>query len=178
MLSCLCRGVLILSVPPDILDHDSDTPVDGVSADAVREQLSRILQSQTFNSAPVLSQMLRYVVDRTLEGRTDELKEYSLGVDVFGRGTSFDPRADTIVRVQARRLRSKLEEYYNIEGRMDPVLLELPKGRYIASFRPLPPAPTGPPNSESTVGPSGLPVGERFAPSRLQVLLGGVTVLG
>jgi pentatricopeptide repeat protein len=144
----------------------------------VREQLSRILQSQTFNSAPVLSQMLRYVVDRTLEGRTDELKEYSLGVDVFGRGTSFDPRVDTIVRVQARRLRSKLEEYYNIEGRIDPVLLELPKGRYIASFRPVPPAPAGPPTSESTVDPSVLPVGERFGPSRRQVLLGGVAVLG
>lgn len=80
--------------------------------------------------------MLRYLVERTLEGKTDELKEYSLGVDVFGRGAAFDPRADTIVRVQARRLRSRLEEYYNLEGRMDPVLIELPKGHYVVSFRP------------------------------------------
>jgi Tol biopolymer transport system component len=115
--------------------HDRGAPHNGVPADAVRAQLSKILQSQAFNSAPVLSQMLRYVVDRTLDGKTDELKEYSLGIDVFGRGASFDPRADTIVRVQARRLRSRLEEYYTTEGRLDPVLIELPKGRYLVSFQ-------------------------------------------
>lgn len=84
--------------------------------------------------------MLRYVVERTLEGKTDELKEYALGVDVFGRGESFDPRVDTIVRVQARNLRSRLEQYYSSpEGRTDPVLIEIPKGRYVVSFRWMPP---------------------------------------
>ncbi len=124
-----------MPVRPDVLASGSCSSLDGVSADAVRAQLAKILQSQAFNNSPVISQMLRYIVDRTLEGKTDELKEYSLGVDVFGRGASFDPRADTIVRVQARRLRSKLEEYYHLEGRMDPVLIELPKGRYVVSFR-------------------------------------------
>lgn len=127
-----------MAVRPNALTGDQGAPADDVSADTVRAQLARILQSQTFTAAPVLREMLRYVVERTLEGKQDELKEYSLGVDVFGRGASFDPRADTIVRVQARRLRSKLEEYYDHEGRMDPVRIELPKGRYIVSARPQP----------------------------------------
>jgi TolB-like protein/Tfp pilus assembly protein PilF len=131
-------GGSALSVPPDTPATDAGAPAHGVPAEAVQTQLERILRSRTFASAPVLRQMLRYVVDRTLEGRTDELKEYALGVDVFGRGASFDPRVDTIVRVQARHLRAKLERYYNTEGRTDPVLIEIPKGRYVVSVGPLP----------------------------------------
>jgi len=144
---------------------DSDASGHGVPAEAVREQLARILQSHAFASAPVLSQMLRYVVDRTLEGRTDELKEYALGVDVFGRGASFDPRVDTIVRVQARRLRSKLEGYYNIEGRMDPVLIEIPKGRYIISFRQLPPRVASPPAASAATSPDTIARADASLPS-------------
>jgi hypothetical protein len=109
--------------------------------------------------------MLRYVVERTLEGRTDELKEYALGVDVFGRGASFDPRVDTIVRVQARRLRSKLEGYYNIEGRMDPLLIEIPKGRYIISFRQLPPPVASPPTASAAASPDKIARGDASFPS-------------
>jgi predicted ATPase len=107
-----------------------------MSADRVLAQVTRILASGTFDSAPTLRRFLEYVVTHALEGHPDHLKEYSLGVDVFGRGTSFDPRVDTIVRVQARRLRSKLQEYYDTEGRADPVVIEVPKGRYVPSFRP------------------------------------------
>jgi hypothetical protein len=64
----------------------------------------------------------------------NEVKEYSLGVEVFGRGEAFDPRTDTIVRVQARRLRSKLKDYYDAEGQTDPIVIELPKGHYGVTF--------------------------------------------
>ena len=67
-------------------------------------------------------------------GRRDELKEYALGVDVFNRGADFDPRTDTIVRVQARRLRAKLQQYDETEGRADPLVIALPRGGYVPEF--------------------------------------------
>src|SRR5688572_7062793 len=78
----------------------------------VRTQLARMLASRAFAGAPSLSRFLSHVVEHTLQGKSDSLKEYSIGVDVFDRGASFDPKIDTIVRVQARRLRAKVEEYY------------------------------------------------------------------
>lgn len=107
----------------------------GLPSDAVRAQLERILRSTIFSNAPTLSRLLRHLVECTLRGTAgSELKEYSLGVEVFGRGESFDPRADTIVRVQARRLRMKLQVYYRTRGQFDPVLIEVPTGRYAAVF--------------------------------------------
>jgi Tol biopolymer transport system component len=105
------------------------------SAAKVRAQLSRILQSSRFAGAPSLSRFLAHIVENTLEGKSSELKEYALGIDVFDRGEAFDPRFDTIVRVQARRLRSKLEEYYSAEGAEDLVVIGLAKGRYVPEFR-------------------------------------------
>ena len=102
--------------------------------ESIRAQLARILSSQPFSNSPSLSGFLRYVVEHTLDGNTEELKEYSLGVEVFGRGEAFDPRTDTIVRVQARRLRSKLKDYYDAEGQTDPIVIELPKGHYGVTF--------------------------------------------
>ena len=109
--------------------------VEGPSTEAVRAQLVRVTASRTFAHAPALRRFLEHVVDSALQAKTDELKEYAIGVDVFGRGQSFDPRVDTIVRVQARRLRGKLDEYYRIEGSGDAVLIELPKGCYVPEFR-------------------------------------------
>ena len=117
------------------MDHPSEaTPPSPLSADSVREQLRRVIASRYLASAPTLGRLLTHLVERTLEGRGTDLKEYSLGVDVFDRGPSFDPRLDTIVRVQARRLRVKLKEYYEGEGRHDSVIIELPKGGYIPQF--------------------------------------------
>jgi len=80
---------------------------------------------------------LRHIVEHTLAGATDELKEYSLGVGVFDRGEAFDPRTDTIVRVQARRLRTRLQDYYTALGQADTVRIEVPTGGYAAIFRTL-----------------------------------------
>ncbi len=82
-----------------------------------------------------MSRFLRLAVTETLAGRTDRLKEYVIGVEVFDRPVSFDPAADPIVRVEARRLRTKLEKYYRSEGRHDDVIIELPKGGYVPVFR-------------------------------------------
>ena len=81
-------------------------------ADAVRAQLDRILASPGFVNADRLSRFLRFVVERTLAGEGDQLKEYLLGTEVFDRPSDYDPRLDSIVRVEARRLRAKLAEFY------------------------------------------------------------------
>ncbi len=107
----------------------------GTPAQEVMAELERILASETFSKTPILRRLLQVVVTRTLEGRPDEVKEYALGVDVFDRGTDFDPRTDTIVRAEARRLRARLSEYYGGPGRADRIVIELPKGSYTAAFR-------------------------------------------
>jgi Tol biopolymer transport system component len=117
----------------DVLERSGSDA--SLPADMVRSALTHILASRCFGNAPSLSRFLSYVVDNTLNGKSDALKEYSIGVDVFDRGASFDPKTDTIVRVQARRLRSKLKEYYQTEGRNVAVLIELEKGGYVPRFR-------------------------------------------
>lgn len=104
-------------------------------------QLNRILQSAAFSSAPSLRRLLHHLVTESLDGRSHQLKEYALGVDVFDRGPGFDPKIDTIVRVQARRLRTKLEEYYDEDGSGDELIIELPRGHYVPAWRHRPVIP-------------------------------------
>ncbi|UHQ20196.1 hypothetical protein LVB87_03265 [Lysobacter sp. KIS68-7] len=101
---------------------------------AIRAQLEAILASPQFANAPSIGKMLRFVVEHALDGKADRLKEYTLGVEVFDRGGDFDPRQDTIVRVQARRLRERLTEYYRLSGAADPVRISLPTGHYVPTF--------------------------------------------
>src|SRR5436190_10071564 len=96
----------------------------------VDEQLERVLRSVTFQQADRLKRFLTFIVQETSSGRASELKEYVIGVQVFRKEDSFDPRTDPIVRVQARRLRAKLVQYYREEGATDPLTIELPKGGY------------------------------------------------
>lgn len=105
------------------------------SAEDVREQLARILASESFRNAQRSSALLRYLVEQTLAGRGESIKEYTLGVDALGRDASFDPRTDPIARVEASRLRSRLEAYYGSEGAIDPVLVTLPRGGYVPQFQ-------------------------------------------
>jgi TolB-like protein/Tfp pilus assembly protein PilF len=101
----------------------------------VREQLQRMLDSPTFQQVDRLKRFLTFIVGEALAGRRNELKEYVIGVQVFGKEDSFDPRTDPIVRVQARRLRAKLVRYYRDEGRADEWIVELPKGGYAPTFK-------------------------------------------
>jgi tetratricopeptide (TPR) repeat protein len=118
------------------IDEQSSTRAgaDPIAAQAVRAQLDRILNSRAFARSPRISRFLTFVVEQTLQGQEDKLKEYLLGVEVFGRMESFDPRIDSIVRVEARRLRYKLEKYYETEGRDDAVFIQLRKGCYVPIF--------------------------------------------
>jgi len=113
------------------------------SEKAVKQQLDRILGSATFQQVERLKRFITFIVTEAAAGRADELKEYVVGVQVFGKESSFDPRTDPIVRVQARRLRARLLRYYHDEGQHDEVIIDLPKGGYAPVFkrregRPLP----------------------------------------
>jgi serine/threonine-protein kinase len=113
-----------LAMQPSPVDHD-----------AVREQLDRILRSSGFRRADRSTALLRYVVERTIAGQVDGLKEYTLGVEVMGRGVNFDQRTDPVVRAEASRLRDRLARYYaSDDGNLDPIIIELPKGSYVPRF--------------------------------------------
>jgi TolB-like protein len=100
----------------------------------VRDQLNRILASEGFTNSDRLSRFLRYVVERSLSGEAGQLKEYVIGREVFDRNEDYDPRLDSIVRVEAGRLRSKIDEYYNGPGREDDVVIQLRRDSYAPSF--------------------------------------------
>ncbi len=106
-----------------------------LSDKVVRQQLSRILTSKTFAQVERLKRFISFIVGETVGGRGGDLKEYVLGVQVFGKEPSFDPRTDPIVRVQARRLRTRLARYYRDEGNGDELFIDLPKGGYAPVFR-------------------------------------------
>ncbi|MFB3903519.1 MAG: hypothetical protein ACE15E_08705 [Acidobacteriota bacterium] len=107
----------------------------GVSYQAVLAQLDKILVTPLFAHSDRLTRFLRFVVQETLEGRGAQLKEYHVGLAVFDRDESFDPRADPIVRVEAGRLREKLAKYYEVEGARDSIVISLPRGSYVAKVR-------------------------------------------
>ena len=102
---------------------------------AAQAQLERVLASVTFRQVDRLKRFLNFIVSEALAGRGDQLKEYVIGVQVFDKDSSFDPRADPIVRVQARRLRARLVRYYREEGGTDALVIELPKGGYTPVFK-------------------------------------------
>ena len=106
-----------------------------ISGAAVQSLLKRIGESPMFINSGRSRTFLQFVVSETLSGRSDQLKEFTLGVEVFDRDESFDPRIDAIVRVEATRVRSKLREYYDILGSQDSIRIELPKGTYVPEFK-------------------------------------------
>jgi TolB-like protein/Flp pilus assembly protein TadD len=134
------------------------------SEKAVRQQLNRILDSKTFSQVDRLKRFATFIVQETAAGRGGDLKEYVIGVQVFGKEASFDPRTDPIVRVQARRLRSRLARYYREEGQTDEIIIDLPKGGYSPVMRPREASSSGsrPSLTSALVGRNVVAV-ERFA---------------
>ncbi len=98
------------------------------------EQLERVLQSRTLQNSESLKAFLRFVVEKTVDDEGALLKEYTIATEVFGRNDDYDPRIDSVVRVQAGRLRTKLHEYYTTEGKGDQIVIDLPKGHYHPVF--------------------------------------------
>jgi len=100
----------------------------------IQKQLGKIIHSKIFRHCSALQRLLQYLVARAITDPYGEIKEYTIGVEVFDRGQNYDPQTDTIVRVQIHRLRQKVREYYESEGTNDPIIVEIPKGHYIPSF--------------------------------------------
>lgn len=109
----------------------------GLSSEAIRAQLSEILNSKDFLASKRLKDFLVYIVEETLQGKGEQLKAYSIALDVFGLGKDFDPRVNPLIRTEAGRLRSKLDHYYLLNPTAK-VHISMPKGSYAAVFREMP----------------------------------------
>jgi len=115
---------------------------------ANQSQIQRIVQSKVFRTSEVQRNLLIYLAEKSLAGMADALKEYTVGLDVFAKPVSYDPRQESVVRMHVGRLRQKVAEYYRTEGASDPIIVDLPKGGFKVTFetRPVlaedqPPAP-------------------------------------
>jgi hypothetical protein len=119
-----------------LMHHDeqpssmTSVPAADIPVEAARAQVDRLLASDTLRSAEALRKLLRFLADKTFSGEADGLKEYSVGLDALGKPPTYDPRQDSGVRLQASRLRQKLDEYYRGEGKNDAVIVELPKSKF------------------------------------------------
>ena len=114
-------------------------PPEEFNGQAFRDELERVLSSPSFARSERMSKFLRFLVERHLDGRENQLKEAVIGVEVFGRSPDYDPKVDSTVRTEAVRLRARLSKYYSTEGSQDPIVIDLPKGGYVPSFRQLDP---------------------------------------
>lgn len=130
-----------------------------ITPDAVRRQLERMIVSDVFRGSPQLASFLHYIVEAVLQGKTDRIKGYTIGVEVLRRDTKFDPQVDPIVRVEAGRLRRAIDRYYAGPGIGDEVVIEVPRGSYVPTFQrakevapqPLSAAPASPTASAPAV---------------------------
>ncbi len=144
--------------------HSADHPP---APEDVRAELDRILSSPLLQRGGKRRDFLRYIVEETLEGRADNLKGFTIAVDVLGRDTTFDGASDPVVRLEARRLRRDLDSYYFDAGSSDPVRISIPKGAYVPHFEWRDGAPQGgpPPADEPPEAiPVDVDVGRRFPP--------------
>ncbi len=106
-----------------------------LSDEAIREELKRLLESAIFSQSDRLGRFLRFTVEQVLEGNQDALKEYAIGTEVYDRKPPYHPSRDSIVRSEARRLRAKLKEYYEGQGKHDPIFIYFRLGSYAPVFR-------------------------------------------
>ncbi|MGC2404551.1 MAG: hypothetical protein WA510_32470, partial [Acidobacteriaceae bacterium] len=108
---------------------------ENLSEQEVRAELDRLLQSTLFLQSDRLGRFLRFAIENALAGNTDLLKEYVIGTEVYDRKPPYHPSQDSIVRTEARRLRAKLKEYYESEGKQNPVFIYFRPGTYVPLFR-------------------------------------------
>jgi hypothetical protein len=107
-----------------------------VELEVNQAQVQRIIQSKAFRTSEVHRNLLHYLAEKSLAGTADSLKEYTVGLDVFAKPASYDPRQESAVRMHVARLRQKLAEYYRTDGVNDPVIVDLPKGGFRVTFEP------------------------------------------
>ncbi len=123
-----------MAVQPVPLDANQSA----FSLEELQGQIGRISHSRVFEHSQTLQRLLLYLAAKSIEAPGEQIKEYMIGVEALERRPSFDPKEDTIVRVQMHRLREKLLEYYKGEGAQDRILVTIPKGRYLPSFEAMP----------------------------------------
>jgi hypothetical protein len=116
----------------------------GVEVDEARAQIERLAASKTFETSEVHRRLLHYLAEKSLAGEGDRLKEYIVGLEAFGKPSTYDPKQDSIVRLQVSRLRQKLAVYYQNEANGDNVLISLPKGGFKLNFEPRAASPAEP----------------------------------
>jgi hypothetical protein len=104
--------------------------------EATHAQVQRILQSKAFRTSEIHRTLLSYLAEKSISGTADGLKEYTVGLDVFAKPDSYDPRQESTVRMHVARLRQKLSEYYRTEGVSDAIVVDLPKGGFKLTFEP------------------------------------------
>ena len=146
--------------------------------------LEKVLRSKTFARADSIRLILKFIVEKTIEGNADSIKEYSIATEGLGRPPDFDPKADSIVRIQVQRLRKRLEEYYSDEGVGDTIRIEIPAGHYVPTFHAFPAA--SPPQSPEPLPapqPSRPPIdtwrtSNRILLALVVILLGVIAVMG
>src|SRR5450755_4220026 len=102
--------------------------------EATHAQIQRILQSKAFRTSEIHRNLLSYLAEKSISGTADGLKEYTVGLDVFAKPDSYDPRQESVVRMHVGRLRQKLAEYYRSEGVDDPIFVDVPKGGSKVTF--------------------------------------------
>src|SRR5271156_5026180 len=107
---------------------------ESVEVEEQRAELNAVLDSKEFTRAPTLAHLLSYLCEKLFAGEAGQIKEYSVGVEVFRRGASFDQDSDSIVRVEANRLRKRLAEYYAGESSTRPLRITIPVGHYVPRF--------------------------------------------
>jgi len=135
-------------------DHPPETRVPGtgeIAPDAIRAALEQVLASTEFRASRRCQEFLRFVVDTTLAGNAQMLKERTIGVEVFGRAAAYDPGNDSTVRVKAGEVRKRLHMYYTGPGAANPVRIDLPAGGYVPEFHR---APVPPPDQGVAVAPA------------------------
>jgi hypothetical protein len=108
-----------------------------VEVQVVRDQVGRLIRSKTFENSEVHRRLLHYLAEKALSGEADRLKEYTVGLEAFEKPPTYDPKHDSIVRLQTGRLRQKLAAYYQTEAAGDQVLVSLPKGAFKLNFEPV-----------------------------------------
>ena len=125
------------------------------SEDEILRQLERIFDDAEFEASTRRRKMLAFVVSETLAGRENRLKATTIAMEVFGRGADFDQQSDPIVRLEARKLRRDLDNYYAGQGLNDPLRISIPKGHYIPKFS----AQWGPATQNEPNAPQSMPDG-------------------
>lgn len=149
---------------------------ESIELEAAREELQAVLQSKAFRQAPTLAGLLSYLCEKRFAGEAGQIKEYSIGVDVFRRGPGFEQESDSIVRVEINRLRKRLADYYAGDGASRRVRISIPVGQYVPEFQPVAVEPPVAPQNEA-IAPAAVAQPPHPSRFRLLALTSGVAVL-